>query len=280
MKFAPSIFTVAMLSAFAMSASAQTAARRRRPAPKSRPKPLPPTRPARSRRAGVGPQPSDAEEAGRDRHDPCCPGEERGGCRQQGPAIPSGQESVPKQDMPKKPTTEANRAAVKADAASANKSGPDPERSGIGGWPGQGVPGAEEAIRRPVALARGRRAARAARSNPEPPFSCFRARNPRGLPGVRRRRSGSFPVRLAFIERASARSRVCSERLAGAIDRHAGREGDEHRLALVHEQAHRERTLQPGQGLLALGDRGRRQQHDEFSPPKRAPPSRSAAATC
>ena len=83
MKLAPSIFTVALMSAFAVSASAQTAA-------------------SSPTRAEVKAEAAAANKAG---------------------TIPHGQESVVKQDMPKKPVTEANKAEVKAEAAAANKAG-------------------------------------------------------------------------------------------------------------------------------------------------------------
>ena len=86
MKLAPSIFTVALMSAFAVSASAQTAA-------------------SSPTRAEVKAEAAAANKAG---------------------TIPHGQESVVKQDMPKKPMTTANKADVKKEAAAANKSGSIP----------------------------------------------------------------------------------------------------------------------------------------------------------
>ena len=83
MKFAPSIFALALSSAFVITATAQTAA-------------------SSPTRAEVKADTAAAKKAG---------------------AIPSGQEAVPHQDAPTKPKTEANRAAVKSEAAAANKAG-------------------------------------------------------------------------------------------------------------------------------------------------------------
>jgi hypothetical protein len=86
MKFAPSILAAALISAFALSASAQQAA-------------------SSPTRAEVKAEAAAANKAG---------------------TIPKGQESVSKQDMPKKPVTTANKADVKAEAAAANKAGTIP----------------------------------------------------------------------------------------------------------------------------------------------------------
>jgi len=126
MKFAPSIFTIALVSAFAVTASAQTPASS-------------PTRAevkaqtAAEKKAGggtldTGPESNKAmstpkkpkTDASRDAVKADTKAAEKAG------TIAKGQEAVPKQDMPKKPTSTADRAAVKADTASAVKAGTIP----------------------------------------------------------------------------------------------------------------------------------------------------------
>jgi hypothetical protein len=124
MKFAPSVFTFALISAFAVGASAQTAASS-------------PTRAevkaeaAAANKAGKIPTGQESV-VGQDM--PKKPGNtgDRAAVKDETKAankagtIPSGQEAVVGQDMPKKPKSEANRATVKAEAASANKAGTIP----------------------------------------------------------------------------------------------------------------------------------------------------------
>jgi Domain of unknown function (DUF4148) len=126
MKFAPSVFTLALISAFAVTASAQTAASapsradvkaETAAAKKSGTLPMDagpdstkaqsmPKKPkTEANRAAVKDDTKAAAKAG---------------------TIPSGQESVAGQDMPKKPKSEADRAAVKSEAAAANKAGTIP----------------------------------------------------------------------------------------------------------------------------------------------------------
>ena len=86
MKLAPCLLALALTSAFAATSSAQTAA-------------------SSPTRAEVKAQAAAANKAG---------------------TIPSGQESVVGQDIPRKPKTDTSRATVKSQAAAANKAGTIP----------------------------------------------------------------------------------------------------------------------------------------------------------
>jgi Domain of unknown function (DUF4148) len=102
MKFAPSVFTFALISAFAVTASAQTAA-------------------SAPSRADVKAETAAAKKAG---------------------ALPmdSGPDSTKGQSMPKKPKAEADRAAVKGDTQAAAKAGAMPVQTGAGSDKAQSMP--------------------------------------------------------------------------------------------------------------------------------------------
>src|SRR5437867_5525862 len=69
---------------------------------------------------------------------------------------------------------------------------------------------------------------------------------------------------LGLVERFVGAVQRLFERLAQAVGGDAGREGDEHLAAFVHEEAGAQLALQPRQHLLTLVDRRAGQQHDEL----------------
>ena len=123
MKFAPSILTVAVLSAFALTASAQPASSPTRAEVKAEA--------AAANKAGKIPSGQESV-VGQDTPKKATSTADRAAVKDQtkaankAGAIATGQESVVGQDEPKKPGNTGDRAAVKAQAASANKPGAIP----------------------------------------------------------------------------------------------------------------------------------------------------------